>query len=62
MRTTLQATVLTSLCFIFPGSAMALVAAPGPEIGDGAVGSAVAAAALLAITTLRFFRRPQPKA
>lgn len=45
-------TALVGVSCIFSSSAMALVAAPGPEIGDGVAGGAAAALALLAIMIL----------
>lgn len=51
MKSFFRALTLSSIVCAVSGSAMASivpVAAPGPEIGDGVVGAAIAAVALLA--------------
>ena len=49
MKSFFRALILTAIASTVSGSAMArIVGAPGPEIGDGVVGAAIAAVALLA--------------
>jgi hypothetical protein len=53
-----RALALTSVFCAISSSAMAVaVAAPGPEIGDGVVGVAIAATALLAFVMVARFKR-----
>lgn len=57
MKSFFRAFALTSLVCVVSTSAMAMVAAPGPEIGDGVVGTAVAALALLAFVVVPRLKR-----
>jgi hypothetical protein len=57
MRSFLRALTLTSIVCAVSTSAMAAVAAPGPEIGDGVVGTAVVTLVLLAFVMLGRLKR-----
>ena len=58
MMSFFRALTLSSIVCEVSTSAMAVpVAAPGPEIGDGVVGAAVAAVALLAFVMLPRLKR-----
>lgn len=56
MKSLFQAVTLTSVVCAVSGPALA-VPAPGPEIGDGVVGVAVAMVALLALVLYPRFKR-----
>jgi hypothetical protein len=57
MKSFFRTLTLTALVCATSGSAMAVVAAPGPEIGDGVTGAVVAAVALLAFVMLPHYKR-----
>jgi hypothetical protein len=57
MKSFFRALTLTSIVCAVSGSAMASLAAPGPEIGDGVVGGAVAAVAFLALVLYPLLKR-----
>lgn len=57
MKSLFRTLALTGIVCGVSGSAMAVVSAPGPEIGDGAVGVFVAAVALLAVILYPRLRR-----
>jgi multisubunit Na+/H+ antiporter MnhF subunit len=57
MKSLFQTLTLTSIVCAVSGSAMALVAAPGPEIGDGVVGVAIATVALVALVLYPRFKK-----
>jgi multisubunit Na+/H+ antiporter MnhF subunit len=62
MKSFFRALTLTSIVCAVSTSAMAAVAAPGPEIGDGVVGAAVLTLALLAfVIPARLKRSRQSK-
>jgi hypothetical protein len=59
MKSLFQAVTLTSVVCAISGPALAVppLPAPGPEIGDGAAGVAVAAVALLSLVLYPRFKR-----
>ena len=58
MKSFFQTLTLTSIVCALSGSAMATaVAAPGPEIGDGVVGVAIATVALVALVLYPRFKK-----
>jgi Family of unknown function (DUF6223) len=57
MKPFFQMLTLTGLVCVISGSAMAVVAAPGPEIGEGMLGATVAMVAALAFVVLPRLRR-----
>jgi hypothetical protein len=60
MKSLFQAVTLTSVVCALSGPAMAVpVSAPGPEIGYGAVGVAVASVGLLALVLYPRFKKPR---
>jgi len=57
MKSFFRTLTLTGIICAVSGSAMAFVAAPGPELGEGVVGAVAAMVALLAFVMLPGLRR-----